>query len=49
MVPVADFDRAKKFYQALRWREDADYAVGAQGLHLEQAGRPGQAGAGAGT
>jgi predicted lactoylglutathione lyase len=28
-VPVADVDRAKKFYKALGWREDADYAAGA--------------------
>jgi len=29
MVPVADVDRAKNFYQALGWRHDADYAAGA--------------------
>jgi catechol 2,3-dioxygenase-like lactoylglutathione lyase family enzyme len=29
VVPVAGVERAKKFYQALGWREDADYAVGA--------------------
>jgi catechol 2,3-dioxygenase-like lactoylglutathione lyase family enzyme len=28
VVPVADADRAKNFYQALGWREDADYAAG---------------------
>ncbi len=26
VVPVADVDRAKNFYKALGWREDADYA-----------------------
>jgi catechol 2,3-dioxygenase-like lactoylglutathione lyase family enzyme len=29
VVPVADVDRAKNFYQALGWRADADYATGA--------------------
>jgi catechol 2,3-dioxygenase-like lactoylglutathione lyase family enzyme len=29
VVPVADVDRAKNFYQALGWREDADFATGA--------------------
>jgi catechol 2,3-dioxygenase-like lactoylglutathione lyase family enzyme len=29
VVPVADVDRAKDFYKALGWREDADYAAGA--------------------
>ena len=28
VVPVADVDRAKDFYEALGWREDADYAGG---------------------
>jgi catechol 2,3-dioxygenase-like lactoylglutathione lyase family enzyme len=28
VVPVADVDRAKDFYRALGWREDADYAAG---------------------
>ena len=28
VIPVADVDRAKNFYQALGWREDADYAAG---------------------
>src|SRR2546429_897102 len=26
VVPVADVDRARNFYKALGWREDADYA-----------------------
>ena len=26
VIPVADVDRAKNFYQALGWREDADFA-----------------------
>ena len=29
VVPVADVDRAKDFYEALGWREDADFAAGA--------------------
>jgi catechol 2,3-dioxygenase-like lactoylglutathione lyase family enzyme len=28
MVPVSDVDRAKEFYKALGWREDADFAPG---------------------
>jgi catechol 2,3-dioxygenase-like lactoylglutathione lyase family enzyme len=28
VVPVSDVDRAKDFYQALGWREDADFATG---------------------
>jgi len=28
VVPVADVDRAKRFYTELRWREDADFAAG---------------------
>ena len=28
VVPVSDVDRAKQFYVALGWREDADVAVG---------------------
>ena len=28
VIPVADVDRAKDFYQALGWREDADFATG---------------------
>ena len=29
VVPVSDVERAKNFYKALGWREDADYAAGA--------------------
>ncbi len=28
VLPVADVDRAKTFYQALGWREDADFVTG---------------------
>jgi catechol 2,3-dioxygenase-like lactoylglutathione lyase family enzyme len=28
VLPVADVDRAKEFYTALGWREDADFATG---------------------
>jgi catechol 2,3-dioxygenase-like lactoylglutathione lyase family enzyme len=29
VIPVADVDRAKSFYKGLGWREDADFAPGA--------------------
>ena len=29
VLPVSDVDRAKNFYKALGWREDADFAAGA--------------------
>src|SRR5437868_15278046 len=28
VVPVSDVDRAKRFYQSLGWRLDADFAAG---------------------
>src|ERR1700744_3042107 len=28
VIPVSDVDRAKEFYSGLRWRLDADFAVG---------------------
>jgi catechol 2,3-dioxygenase-like lactoylglutathione lyase family enzyme len=28
VLPVADVDRSKDFYEALGWREDADFAAG---------------------
>ena len=28
VVPVSDVDRARDFYQALGWRQDADFATG---------------------
>jgi len=28
VLPVGDVDRAKNFYKALGWREDADFAAG---------------------
>jgi catechol 2,3-dioxygenase-like lactoylglutathione lyase family enzyme len=38
-VPVADVDRAKSFYKALGWREDAHFAAGADfRVVREQAG-----------
>ena len=30
MLPVGDVDRAKNFYQALGWREDADFSTSAE-------------------
>jgi catechol 2,3-dioxygenase-like lactoylglutathione lyase family enzyme len=42
VVPVADVDRAKDFYQALGWREDADFAGGAD-FRVVQLTPPGSA------
>jgi catechol 2,3-dioxygenase-like lactoylglutathione lyase family enzyme len=42
VVPVADVDRAKNFYRALGWREDADYAAGAD-FRVVQLTPPGSA------
>ncbi|WP_026425115.1 VOC family protein [Actinokineospora inagensis] len=40
VLPVADVDRAKHFYQALGWRLDADFA-GADGFRVVQFTPPG--------
>ena len=29
VIPVSDVDRAKAFYKSMGWREDADFATGA--------------------
>jgi catechol 2,3-dioxygenase-like lactoylglutathione lyase family enzyme len=42
VVPVSDVDRAKNFYQALGWREDADYTAGAD-FRVVQMTPPGSA------
>ncbi len=42
VVPVADVDRAKNFYKALGWREDADFAAGAD-FRVAQLTPPGSA------
>ena len=42
VVPVSDVDRAKNFYKALGWREDADYAAGAE-FRVVQLTPPGSA------
>jgi len=42
VVPVSDVDRAKTFYKALGWREDADYAAGAD-FRVVQLTPPGSA------
>jgi catechol 2,3-dioxygenase-like lactoylglutathione lyase family enzyme len=39
-IPVSDVDRAKHFYKALGWREDADFA-GADGIRKVQLTPPG--------
>ena len=31
VIPVSDVDRAKRFYQSLGWRLDADFAAGETG------------------
>lgn len=40
VIPVADVDRAKHFYKALGWREDADF-VGEGGFRVVQLTPPG--------
>jgi catechol 2,3-dioxygenase-like lactoylglutathione lyase family enzyme len=40
VIPVADVDRAKEFYGALEWREDADFSAG-DGLRVVQFTPPG--------
>lgn len=42
VLPVADVDRAKNFYKALGWREDADYAAG-EDFRVVQLTPPGSA------
>ncbi|MGF7233718.1 MAG: VOC family protein [Frankia sp.] len=42
VVPVADVDRAKNFYQALGWRQDADFATSAD-FRVVQLTPPGSA------
>jgi catechol 2,3-dioxygenase-like lactoylglutathione lyase family enzyme len=42
VVPVADVDRAKSFYQSLGWRLDADFA-GDGGFRVVQVTPPGSA------
>jgi catechol 2,3-dioxygenase-like lactoylglutathione lyase family enzyme len=42
VVPVADVDRAKVFYEALGWRLDADFAAGAD-FRVVQLTPPGSA------
>src|SRR3954454_3382391 len=40
VLPVTDVDRAKAFYTALGWREDADFTAG-DGLRVVQVTPPG--------
>ncbi len=42
VVPVSDVDRAKEFYKALDWREDADFASSAD-FRVVQLTPPGSA------
>jgi catechol 2,3-dioxygenase-like lactoylglutathione lyase family enzyme len=42
VVPVADVDRAKRFYEELGWRMDIDY-VGGEGFRVVQFTPPGSA------
>jgi catechol 2,3-dioxygenase-like lactoylglutathione lyase family enzyme len=42
ILPVADVDRAKRFYQDLGWREDADI-VGGEDFRIVQLTPPGSA------
>ena len=42
VIPVSDVDRAKDFYTALGWREDADYTAGSE-FRVVQLTPPGSA------
>jgi catechol 2,3-dioxygenase-like lactoylglutathione lyase family enzyme len=42
VLPVSDVDRAKNFYKALGWREDADFVL-AEGVRVVQLTPPGSA------
>jgi catechol 2,3-dioxygenase-like lactoylglutathione lyase family enzyme len=42
VIPVADVDRAKDFYKALGWREDADFSPGGD-FRVVQVTPPGSA------
>jgi catechol 2,3-dioxygenase-like lactoylglutathione lyase family enzyme len=42
VLPVSDVDRAKDFYKALGWREDADFAAG-EDFRVVQVTPPGSA------
>lgn len=42
VLPVADVDRAKNFYKALGWREDADFTTG-EDFRVVQLTPPGSA------
>ena len=42
VIPVSDVDRAKRFYESLGWRLDADFAIGDdwRGVQLTPPGSP---------
>jgi len=40
-IPVADVDRAKKFYESLGWRLDADFNQGGRAIQFTPPGSPG--------
>ena len=42
VIPVSDVDRAKAFYKSMGWREDADFATGAD-FRVVQLTPPGSA------
>jgi catechol 2,3-dioxygenase-like lactoylglutathione lyase family enzyme len=39
-IPVSDVDRAKKFYESLGWRLDADFSQGGRGIQFTPPGSP---------
>jgi catechol 2,3-dioxygenase-like lactoylglutathione lyase family enzyme len=39
-IPVSDVDRAKKFYESLGWRLDADFNQGGRGIQFTPPGSP---------
>ena len=41
VIPVSDVDRAKRFYDTLGWRLDADFAAGDDFAGLDEAGLEG--------
>ena len=42
VIPVSDVDRAKRFYESLGWRLDADFVIGdgLRGVQLTPPGSP---------
>ena len=41
VIPVSDVDRAKRFYEGLGWRLDADFPMSGDGCRVVQLTPPG--------